>query len=59
MDREHLETKHFEFQESKVFYGQPILHEYTSDGEHNFSMFSLEPLRTIPLYDDYESDPWE
>jgi hypothetical protein len=27
---------------------QPIFDEYTSDGdEHNFSMFSLEPLSTI------------
>jgi hypothetical protein len=39
---------------------QPIFDEYTSDGdEHNFSMFSLEPLSTILVYDDYESGPWE
>ena len=60
MDREHIETKHYECLESKVFYGQPIFDEYTSDGdEHNFSMFYLEPLSTIHVYDDYESDPWE
>jgi len=60
VDREHLETKNYECQESKFFYGQPIFDEYTSDGdEHNFSMIYLEPLSIIPVYDDYESDPWE
>ena len=60
VDREHIETKHYECLDSKVFYGQPIFDEYTSDGDEQFfSMISLEPLSTIPIYDDYESDPWE
>jgi hypothetical protein len=56
--REHPETRHSECQESKVCYGQPIFDGNTSDGdEQNFSMVCLEPLGTIPVYDDYAPDP--
>jgi hypothetical protein len=40
---------------------QPIFDEYPSedDKEKIFFMDSLEPHRMVPVYDDYEYDPWE
>jgi hypothetical protein len=40
---------------------QPIFDEYLSeeDKEQSLFMVSLEPHRIVPVYDDYESDPWE
>jgi hypothetical protein len=40
---------------------QPIFDEYPSedDKEQSFFMASLEPRSMVPVYDDYESDPWE
>jgi hypothetical protein len=40
---------------------QPIFYEYPSedDEEQSFFMASLEPCSMVPIYDNYESDPWE
>jgi hypothetical protein len=40
---------------------KPIFDEYTSedDEEQSFFMDSLEPRSMVPLYDNYEYDPWQ
>jgi hypothetical protein len=40
---------------------QPIFEEYATEDDEEWSFFisSLEPHSLAPIYDNYESDPWE
>jgi hypothetical protein len=40
---------------------QPIFYEYPSEDEEekSFFMYSMESRSVVPVYDIYESNPWE